>query len=163
MKFCFDDDDEFVDMLDDDEEEEIVDVEQPMDSVESENTEKSIEDNSLITPSTTDMQSTLLSSTVLEDNESISDDEDSQNSCTVLPSSIDNDIKMIFQVLHQTHGVRIKSRKLIKIMRSIAIIDNYVRRHQSGPKNGFIIDTQVSSIFLQSTLKRILACNSHEI
>ena len=100
MKFFFDDDDEFVDMLDDDEEEEIVDAEQPMDSFESENTEKSIEDNSLITPSTTDMQSTLLPSTVLGDDQSISDDEDSQNSCTVLPSSIDNDIKMIFQVLH---------------------------------------------------------------
>ena len=50
-------------MLDDDEEEEIVDVEQPMDSFESGNTEKSIEDDSLITSSTTDMQSTLLSST----------------------------------------------------------------------------------------------------
>ena len=109
------------------------------------------------------MQSTLLSSIFLEDDQSISDDEDSQNPCTVLPSSIDNDIKMIFEVLHRTHGIRNESRKLIKIMRSIAIIDNYVSSHQSGPKNGFIIDTQISSIFLQSTLKRILACNSHAL
>ena len=50
----FDADDEFVDILDDDEEE-VVDIEQPMDSFESENTEKSIEDKSLITSSSTDM------------------------------------------------------------------------------------------------------------
>lgn len=40
----------------------------------------------------------------------------------------------------------VKTRKLVKIMRNVSVIDQYVRNHQGGPRTGFVVDIRVSYI-----------------
>ena len=82
----------------------------------------------------------------MEEDQFISDEDESDDSSYDLPNSIDNEKRELFQVLQHTHMLLVKTRKLVKIMRSVSVIDQYIRNHQGGPRNGFVVDIRVSYI-----------------
>ena len=139
-----DDDDDFIDLLDGDQDESL-EFEQILDVSESEvEAQRTEEITSRIASSSIDLQPSIRSSAELSDDEYISADEDTRDSPVVLPVSVDAVNKEILQLLHQTHGLLLSSRRLLKIMRNIGVIDHYVRHFQGGPPNGFVIDIEVS-------------------
>jgi len=139
------DEDEFVDILDDDVEDEVVDAEQALVQIELDDNEQSNENNNVIMSSNIDISSPVVPTAVLDEDEFISDDEESNDSPPDLPVSIDELNKEILELLYKTHSLALRTRKLVKIMRNISAIDQYTRNHPNGPDNGFVIDMRVSS------------------
>jgi hypothetical protein len=139
-----DDEDEFVDILDDDVEDEVVDVEQELVHIELDDNEQSNENNNVIMSSNIDISSPVLPTAFLDEDEFISDDEES-NASPDLPVSIDELNKEILELLYKTYSLALRTRKLVKIMRNISAIDQYTRNHPNGPANGFVVDMRVSS------------------
>jgi hypothetical protein len=132
--YDFDDEEEFIDMLDD-VEKEAIEIEQTYDNSESCDNKELNEDTELTSTSTNDIASPDLLSDSQGEDEFISDDEDSNNTSSVSIQEINIGNKPIYDILHQTNSILIQRRKLVKIMRSVGIIDQYVRNHQNGPKN----------------------------
>ncbi|CAF1600248.1 unnamed protein product, partial [Rotaria sp. Silwood1] len=67
-------------------------------------------------------------------------DEEYDDSLPNFSSSTNDENNQILKALHKTHALVVRTRKLVKLMRNVSAIDQYVRNHQDGPKNGFVID-----------------------
>ena len=132
-----DDDDDYIDLLDD-AEDETLDCEQTVDGSELE----------VIDPSTqlsADQSSAFLSTSTGELDEYISDVEAESNDSSLSLSSLTSDeSKEMFVLLNKTYLLLIRTRKLIKMMRNIAIIDNFIKSSPGGCPSGFVIDMQVN-------------------
>lgn len=103
---------------------------------------------------------TTSASTIIDDDDYVSDDgneddfegEDMNRSPSKI--STDGEEEQILETLQQVHGVIARCRKLIKCMRNISIIDQFIRSHPEGHKNGFLLDIRVS-IFQNQELSDI--------
>ncbi|CAF4826577.1 unnamed protein product, partial [Rotaria socialis] len=98
------------------------------------------ENNDVNVSSNDDISSPVLPTNVLDEDEFMSNDNDSNDSSVDLPASIDNEKNQLLDVLRKTHGLLLLTRKMVKIMRNVSSIDQYVRNHERGPCNGFVID-----------------------
>ncbi|CAF1598623.1 unnamed protein product, partial [Rotaria sp. Silwood1] len=67
-------------------------------------------------------------------------DKEYDDSLPIFSSSTNDENNQILKALHKTHALVVRTRKLVKLMRNVSAIDQYVRNHQDGPKNGFVID-----------------------
>ncbi len=163
---AFDDDDDdedgFID-VNDDVEDEAVDAEQTFERIQLDNNNQSNatnnqsnDNNNMIMTSDINNPSPLVPTAVVDEDEFISDDEDLNSSPPDLSALTDNEKKSIFEAQYKTHNLLSRTRKLIKIIRNICAIDQYVRNHPDGPNNGFIIDIRVSSNFLYSNIEKQL-------
>ncbi|CAF3985596.1 unnamed protein product [Rotaria sp. Silwood1] len=143
-KVVEDDEDDFVDIAAD-VEDELVEAEQTPDDIKLGNNKQLNQNDNITISSDIGIPSPVLPTTDLQEDEFISDDdeEESNDIPSVLPSSIDNVHKQMLEIQHKTHTLVIRTRKLVGIIRSIAVIDQYVRNHENGPKNGFILDVQI--------------------
>ncbi|CAM4952705.1 unnamed protein product [Rotaria socialis] len=150
-----DGDDDFID-IDDDVEDEIVDAEQASRSVELSDNGQPNENNDVNVSLNDDILSPVPPTNLLDEDEFISDDDDSNDSSVDLPASNDNEKNQLLDVLRKSHGLLLRTRKMVKIMRNVSSIDQYVRNHEHGPCNGFVIDirTRWSSTF--HMLKRLI-------
>ncbi|CAF3354532.1 unnamed protein product, partial [Rotaria socialis] len=150
-----DGDDDFID-IDDDVEDEIVDAEQASRSVELSDNGQPNENNDVSVSLNDDILSPVPPTNLLDEDEFISDDDDSNDSSVDLPASNDNEKNQLLDVLRKSHGLLLRTRKMVKIMRNVSSIDQYVRNHEHGPCNGFVIDirTRWSSTF--HMLKRLI-------
>ncbi|CAF4784136.1 unnamed protein product, partial [Rotaria socialis] len=134
-----DGDDDFID-IDDDVEDEIVDAEQASRSVELSDNGQPNENNDVNVSLNDDILSPVPPTNLLDEDEFISDDDDSNDSSVDLPASNDNEKNQLLDVLRKSHGLLLRTRKMVKIMRNVSSIDQYVRNHEHGPCNGFVID-----------------------
>lgn len=138
-----DDDEEYVDLLDDDEDESF-DREQPATVPEIEQSAQGVNHQSI--RSSNDSAHSTASRVLIETDQFISDDEEDPKDYANVSSSLSStENKQIFLLLDQTHGLMIRARKLVKIIRNTSVIDSFVRYSQGGCLNGFIIDIQVSA------------------
>ena len=145
-----DDDDEEEEQVDilDDVDEEIVDAEQVLSQDSEVNDAVSNEDDGTTTSSNVDIALFSSLTAMEEDDEFISEDEDESQATD--PSAgvrtfSSGEVKKIWNALEQTNVLMARVRKLVNIMRSIAAIDHFIRNHQDGPPNGFVIDMRVSA------------------
>ena len=139
-----DDDDHYFDIVDEDEDE-ALDCEQTLNDYELEANEQT--QNYRSTQLSIDLQSSTPSTSFVETDQYISDDEeDSKDSSVSLSSLTNSESKQMFQLLNETYLLLIRSRKLIKIMRNTTAIDNFVRSSPDGCHNGFVIDMEVSTL-----------------
>ena len=143
----YDDDDEYFDVIDD-VEDEVVDAEQIYAQNELNNNNGQASQTNVMGASL-DVEDSSMISSISHSNEDefISDDEDSSDSTIDLPASINNENKRMLEVLHKTHEVLAKTRKLVKITRNVSIIHHHIRNEQKSPNNGLVIDMRVSSMF----------------
>jgi hypothetical protein len=139
-----DDEDEYVD-IHDDVEDEVIDAEKMYNPIQLDNNTQSNENNNVIISSDIVIPSPVLPTTLLDEDEFISDDEELNSFSSDLLTLTDNEKKQLFEALHKTHALLLQTRKLVKIIRSISAIDQYVRNHPDGPDNGLIVDVRVSS------------------
>ena len=95
-----------------------------------------------------DILSPVPPTNLLDEDEFISDDDDSNDSSVDLPASNDNEKNQLLDVLRKSHGLLLRIRKMVKIMRNVSSIDQNVRNHEHGPCNGFVIDIRVCLTFL---------------
>ncbi|CAF1963465.1 unnamed protein product [Rotaria magnacalcarata] len=152
-----DDDDEFID-INDDIEDDIIDVEEALKMTEltgNDNNQLN-ESSDTSAASRIDIESTVLPIAVVGEDQFVSDEDESDDSSSDLPNSIDNEKKEHFQVLQRTHILLIRTRKLVKIIRSVSVIDQYIRNHQDGPRNGFVIDIRVSYVIFCPNFLKLL-------
>ncbi|CAF3801336.1 unnamed protein product [Rotaria magnacalcarata] len=135
-----DDDDEFIDINDD-----IIDVEEALKVIELTGNDNNQLNESSDTSATShiDIESAVLPIAAVGEDQFVSDEDEFDDSSSDLPNSIDNEKKEHFQVLQRTHILLIRTRKLVKIIRSVSVIDQYIRNHQDGPRNGFVIDIRI--------------------
>ncbi|CAF5187910.1 unnamed protein product, partial [Rotaria magnacalcarata] len=146
---------EVEDDLTDDFDDEIINVEQEIYLIDLNGDKQSNETNNLIASSDIDVLPTTATTDVLED-EFISDSEESDDSSVDLPSSMDQENKQLLKLLHKTHALMVRTRKLVKIMRNIGQIDQYVRNHHNGPNNGFVVDIRIRWNSTFYMLKRLI-------
>ncbi|CAF1146292.1 unnamed protein product [Rotaria magnacalcarata] len=146
-----DDDDEFIDINDD-----IIDVEEALKVIELTGNDNNQLNESSDTSATShiDIESAVLPIAAVGEDQFVSDEDEFDDSSSDLPNSIDNEKKEHFQVLQRTHILLIRTRKLVKIIRSVSVIDQYIRNHQDGPRNGFVIDIRVNLNFKPQQVKR---------
>ncbi|CAF4146639.1 unnamed protein product [Rotaria magnacalcarata] len=135
-----DDDDEFIDINDD-----IIDVEEALKVIELTGNDNNQLNESSDTSATShiDIESAVLPIAAVGEDQFVSDEDEFDDSSSDLPNSIDNEKKEHFQVLQRTHILLIRTRKLVKIIRSVSVIDQYIRNHQDGPRNGFVIEIRI--------------------
>lgn len=82
------------------------------------------------------------------DDSFISDDEETYRSSQATYSSqpLNNIDEQILQLLNEIYCLMSRCRKLIKIIRNNGLIDQFIRNHADGPKNGFVSDIRVSFV-----------------
>ena len=133
---------EGVEILDDDEDEG-VDAEEAINQCESEDDEREYESDNTLNTSRINNQSFDYSLPLAEENDYLSDNEEAVEKPH---SSLDNESELgeMLDFLYELHDVVTQTRKLVDTIRSIAVIDQYIREFNDGPKNGFIIDMRVS-------------------
>ena len=133
---------EDVDILDDDEDEGI-DAEEAMNQCESEDDEGETERDDTLNTSRINNQSFDYSLPLAEEDDYLSDN----GAAVEKPDSSSNhepELGEMLDFLYELHDVVTQTRKLVDTIRSIAVIDQYIREFNDGPKNGFIIDMRVS-------------------
>ncbi|CAF2053490.1 unnamed protein product [Rotaria magnacalcarata] len=148
-----DDDDEFIDINDD-----IIDVEEALKVIELTGNDNNQLNESSDTSATShiDIESAVLPIAAVGEDQFVSDEDEFDDSSSDLPNSIDNEKKEHFQVLQRTHILLIRTRKLVKIIRSVSVIDQYIRNHQDGPRNGFVIEIRVSCVIFCPNFLKLL-------
>ncbi|CAF1059898.1 unnamed protein product [Rotaria magnacalcarata] len=95
-----DDDDDFID-IDDDVDDEIVDAEQASRSVELSDNRQPNENNDVNVSLNDDISSPVSPTNVLDEDEFISDDDDSNDSSVDLPASSDNEKNQLLDILRK--------------------------------------------------------------
>ena len=131
-----DPDDDYDDLIDD--EDDTLDCEQMPDSSELEDIDRS-------THLSVDQSSVSLSTSSVELDEYISDVETESNDSSLSISSLtSSESKEIFFLFDKTYLLLIRTRKLIKMMRNIAVIDTFIKSSSGGCTSGFVLDMQVN-------------------
>ena len=159
-----DDDDELIDVFGDDDDNEhdgeqtINDTGEEEEDVEEEDEEKENrnEGNNFIPVASNNLASSASSTAVVLDDDFISDDEESDEISDDVTSSINVDDREMFTILQKTHTLLARIRKMVKIIRNIGALDQFVRNHRNGPKGGLILDMHVSRILIFKFEPRIL-------
>ena len=157
-----DDDDELIDVFGDDDDNEhdgeqtINDTgeeEEDVEEEEEEEKENRNEGNNFIPVASNNLAS---STAVVLDDDFISDDEESDEISDDVTSSINVDDREMFTILQKTHTLLARIRKMVKIIRNIGVLDQFVRNHRNGPKGGLILDMRVSRILIFKFELRVL-------